>query len=139
LVGYLLGCFLPVRARRTHSPAGGVKTVKLFHGVILLCKNKTAGSQVTSRCDKRTLRLQKNRSGILGKQMAVMSAGKHAHAHGHAHLHHHAAAHKTLHAAFSFPLFSDVGIIHPCTTSVNLVFYILSFFLKKKKTPSCSL
>lgn len=51
--------FLPVRARRTHSPAGGVKTVKLFHGVILLCKNKTAGSQVTSRCDKRTLRLQK--------------------------------------------------------------------------------
>ena len=89
---------------------------------------------MTSRCDKRTVRLQENRSGILGKQMAVMGAGKHAHAHGHAHLHHHAAAQKPLHAAFSFPLFSDVGIVHPSSASVNRLFAFLSIFLKKEKS-----
>ena len=71
--------------------------------------------------------------------MAVMGAGKHAHAHGHAHLHHHAAAQKPLHAAFSFPLFSDVGIVHPSSASVNRLFAFLSIFPKKKKFSLCYL
>ena len=58
----------------------------------------------TTKLTALVLALVLTRSGVLGKQMAVMSAGKHAHAHGHAHLHHHAAA-KLLHAAFSFPWF----------------------------------
>ena len=73
-----------------------------------------------------------DRSGVLGKQMAVLHARKHAHAHGHAHLHHHHAAAKLLHTAFSFRLFFVVGIVHPEGASVNRVFHILSFFLKKK-------
>ena len=80
-----------------------------------------------------------DRSGVLGKQMAVLRARKHAHAHGHAHLHHHHAAAKLLHTAFSFRLFFVVGIVHPEGASVNRVFHILSFFLKKKNLSPCAL